>query len=129
VGTLPGTGGTQRLPRLIGQGRAIEMMVTGGLVGFEEAHRLGIVNEVWEVASPEEFMEKVLAYAGGFCPPHKAAKAVGRIKRAVRTGSGATLETGLALERELQQQLYESEDAKEGLGAYVAKRKPRFTGR
>jgi enoyl-CoA hydratase/carnithine racemase len=70
-----------------------------------------------------------MEYAWSFCPPNKASKAVGRIKRAVQTGWEVPIEAGLALERELQQQLFQSEDAKEGLAAYGEKRKARFAGR
>ena len=73
-------------------------------------------------------MEQVTEYARQFCPPNKAAKAVGRIKRAVQSG-GISLESALALERELQQQLFQSDDAKEGLAAYVEKRVPQFTAK
>ena len=68
-------------------------------------------------------------YAAQFTLPNKAASAVGRIKRSVQTGSEISFEAGLALERELQQQLFQSEDAKEGLDAYVNKRKPVFKGK
>jgi enoyl-CoA hydratase len=71
----------------------------------------------------------VLEYAQSFCPPNKPSKAVGRIKRAVQTGWEVPIESGLALERELQQQLFQSEDAAEGLAAYNEKRKPDFKGR
>ena len=73
--------------------------------------------------------DRVMAYARSFCPPNKASKAVGRIKRAVQTGWEVPLESALALERELQQQLFESDDAKEGIAAYNQKRKPQFSGR
>jgi len=71
----------------------------------------------------------VLEYACQFTTPKRAAYAVGRVKRSVQTGSEIPLESGLALERELQQQLFQSEDAKEGLAAYTEKRKPEFKGR
>jgi enoyl-CoA hydratase len=74
-------------------------------------------------------MQQVMDYARQFTTPGKAARAVGRIKRAVQTGAEVPLESGLALERELQQQLFQSEDAAEGIGAYVEKRKPQFKGR
>ena len=126
LGVLPGTGGTQRLSRLVGKSKAIELMVTGKTFSFEDAKQLGLVNEILE---RENFMERVLEYARQFCPPNKAAKAVGRIKRAVQTGWEVPMEAGLALERENQQLLFESEDAKEGLAAYVEKRPARFTGK
>jgi enoyl-CoA hydratase len=126
LGVLPGTGGTQRLSRMVGKSRAIEMMVTGDLMSFEEAAEHGLVNEVWD---GDDFMGQVHEYARQFCPPNRAAKAVGRIKRAVQSGWEIPFESGLAVERELQQQLFESSDAKEGLDAYVNKRKPEFSGR
>ena len=129
LGVLPGTGGTQRLARLINKSTAIELMSTGETFDFERAKDLGIVNQIWETASADEFFEKVQKYGEQFCPPHKAAKAVGRIKRSVQSGAEIPFESALAVERELQQQLFQSEDAKEGLSAYVEKRKPSFSGR
>ena len=126
LGVLPGTGGTQRLARIVGKSKAIELMVTGKTFTFEDAKQLGLVSEIFE---GEKFMERVLEYARQFCPPNKAAKAVGRIKRAVQTGWEIPMEAGLALERENQQLLFESEDAKEGLAAYLEKRPPKFTGK
>ncbi len=126
LGVLPGTGGTQRLSRLVGKARAIELMATGRTFEFEEAERMGIVNQVFPA---ENFWEKVLEYAGQFAPPNKAAKAVGLIKRAVQSGAEVSFSESLAIERELQQQLFQSEDAKEGLTAYVEKRKPNFAGK
>jgi len=123
LGVLPGTGGTQRLSRLVGKSKAIELMVTGNTYSFEEALELGIINDIYE---RENFRENVLEYARQFCPPNKAARAVGRIKRAVQTGWEIPLETALALERENQQLLFQSEDAKEGLQAYVEKRPAEF---
>ena len=129
LGVLPGTGGTQRLARLVGKARAIELMVTGELLDFETCGELGLINHLYEANTSESFMEQVTNYARGFTSPAKAAKAVGLIKRSVQTGAEIPLEAGLALERELQQQLFQSEDAKEGLNAYVNKRKPIFQGR
>jgi enoyl-CoA hydratase/carnithine racemase len=126
LGVLPGTGGTQRLSRLLGKSKAIELMVTGRTFSFDEAKQLGLVNDVFEGAN---FMDRVLEYARQFCPPNKAAKAVGRIKRAVQTGWEIPIEAGLALERENQQLLFESEDAKEGMAAYVEKRPAKFTAK
>jgi len=126
LGVLPGTGGTQRLSRLIGKSRAIELIVTGNTFTFEEAKELGIVNDVYE---RDNFMENVMEYARQFCPPNKAAKAVGRIKRSIQTGWEIPLEAALALERENQQILFQSDDAKEGLNAYVEKRPATFTAK
>ncbi len=128
LGVLPGTGGTQRLARLVGKSRAIELMATGSTFGFDRAAELGLVNELWEAESHAAFMERVMEYARGFCPPGKAAKAVGAIKRSVQTGAEVPFESALGLERELQQQLFASDDAREGLQAYVEKRKPEFRG-
>jgi enoyl-CoA hydratase/carnithine racemase len=125
LGVLPGTGGTQRLVRIVGKSKAIELMTTAQLISFEEAEALGIVNHVY---AGDDFVDQVHAFAVSFCPPNRAAKAVGRIKRSVQTGAEIPFETALALERELQQQLFQSEDAKEGLTAYVEKRQPRFKG-
>jgi enoyl-CoA hydratase/carnithine racemase len=126
LGVLPGTGGTQRLARVIGRARAIELMATGRTFGFEEAAGLGLVNEIFEGPS---FWNDVMAYARQFCPPNKASAAVGRIKRAVVTGSEVGFSEALGIERELQQLLFTSEDAKEGMKAYVEKRPPQFKGR
>ncbi len=125
LGVLPGTGGTQRLSRILGKSQSIEMMATGTLFSFEEAKSLGLVNQILPKAT---FWDEVMTYARQFVPPTKAAKAVGRIKRAVCSGCEVPFESGLAIERELQQQLFQSQDAKEGLAAYVEKRTPSFTG-
>jgi enoyl-CoA hydratase len=129
LGVLPGTGGTQRLARIVGKSKAIELMVNGTTFDFEEAHGYGIVNEVWEADSAEAFMDKVMEYARSFTPPHRASKAAGLIKRAVQTGWELPIAEALAVERELQQQLFQSEDAKEGIGSYLNKRKAEFKGR
>jgi enoyl-CoA hydratase len=126
LGVLPGTGGTQRLARIVGKSTAIEMMVKGETFSFDKGKELGLVNEVFP---SDTFWEQVLLYARQFCPPHKASKAVGLIKRAVQSGAEVPFESGLTIERELQQQLFQSEDAKEGLAAYVGKRVAEFKGR
>ena len=129
LGVLPGTGGTQRLTRLVGKSKAIELMATGELFEFEVARELGLVNLLYVADTSASFMDQVLKYAAQFTTPNKAAGAVGRIKRSVQTGAEISFEAGLALERELQQQLFQSEDEKEGLDAYVNKRKPEFKGK
>ena len=129
LGVLPGTGGTQRLTRMVGKSKAIELMATGQLFDFERGLELGLLNQIFDAETGEQFSEQVTAYAAQFTLPNKAAGAVGRIKRSVQTGAEIPFESALALERELQQQLFQSEDAKEGLDAYVNKRKPIFTGK
>ena len=129
LGVLPGTGGTQRLARTVGKSRAIELMATGELFDFERALELGLVNRLFEADNAASFLEQVLTYARQFAAPDAAALAVGRIKRSVQTGAEIPFESALALERELQQQLFQSEDAREGLSAYVEKRKPNFKGK
>ena len=126
LGVLPGTGGTQRLARLVGKARAIELLVEGRNLSVVEARDLGLVNHVFD---KEGFFDQVMEYAHGFCPPAKAALAVGRIKRSVQSGLEMSFDSSLTLERELQQQLFQSEDAREGLAAYLEKRPPRFQGR
>ena len=126
LGVLPGTGGTQRLGRLLGKSKAIELMVTGNLLSFEEGMEMGLINQIFE---GENFMEQVMEYAKGFTTPHKASKAVGRIKRAVCSGVEVPFSEGLAMEREMQQLLFQSSDAKEGLAAYIEKREAEFTGK
>jgi enoyl-CoA hydratase/carnithine racemase len=129
LGVLPGTGGTQRLTRIVGKSRAIEMMATGELFDFEVGRELGLIDRLLVADTSESFMQQVLEYAKQFTTPNKASRAVGRIKRAVQTGAELPLESGLALERELQQQLFQSDDAREGLDAYVNKRKAEFKGK
>ena len=125
LGVLPGTGGTQRLGRLLGKSRAIELMVEGSTFEFEEAAGLGIINKIFEA---DNFFDDVMEYAKQFVPPNKASRAVGRIKRAVCSGVEVPFSEGLAIERELQQLLFQGDDAREGLNAYIEKRKPEFTG-
>jgi enoyl-CoA hydratase/carnithine racemase len=129
LGVLPGTGGTQRLARVLGKSKAIELMATGELFPFERGLELGLVNQIFDAETAEQFTQQVTEYAAQFTTPNKAAGAVGRIKRSVQTGAEIPLESALALERELQQQLFQAEDAREGLEAYVNKRKPQFKGR
>jgi enoyl-CoA hydratase len=130
LGVLPGTGGTQRLSRLAGKSKAIQIMAEGKLMEFEDAEKLGILNYVWPAEeNGKKWWDRVMEYAWSFCPPNKAARAVGRIKRSVQTGWEIPLEAALAVERELQQQLFLSEDAKEGLSAFNEGRKAEFAGK
>lgn len=129
LGVLPGTGGTQRLARIVGKSKAIELMATGELFPFERGVELGLVNQMFDAETGEQFNLQVTDYARQFTTPNRATAAVGKIKRSVQTGAEIPFESALALERELQQQLFQSEDAKEGLDAYVNKRKPVFKGK
>ena len=128
LGVLPGTGGTQRLARLVGKSRAIELMATGRTFSFEQALEYGMINEIFE-GDAAAFREQILAYAKQFTSPNKAPMAVGHIKRSVQTGMELPLNDALALERELQSLLFKSEDAKEGIAAYNEKRMARFKNR
>jgi enoyl-CoA hydratase/carnithine racemase len=120
LGLLPGNGGTQRLPRLIGTGPALDLLLTGRQVDPHEAQRLGIVSGLF--ASEEDFRAHVEKLAAG--PP----LAIANIKRAVYEGMSGSLDDGLALERELIEELFRSQDATEGLTAFSEKRRPTFVG-
>ena len=120
LGLLPGNGGTQRLPRLIGTGPALELLLTGRQVKPDEAQRLGLVSALF--AGEDEFRAHVERLAAG--PP----LAIAEIKRAVYEGTQKPLDDGLALERELIEKLFRSQDANEGLTAFSEKRAPEFVG-
>ena len=123
LGVLPGTGGSQRLPRLIGKGRALEMMVTGELMTPEQAHAIGLINRLVDGDALEYTVNWAKELAQG------ATMAQGLIKLAVQEGIEMSMNGGLALERELQNRLFASGDAREGISAYIEKRKPDFQGR
>jgi enoyl-CoA hydratase/carnithine racemase len=124
LGLLPGTGGTQRLPRLIGRQRALELMLRGTTLSPQDAKEAGIVDEVVPAADLQRHaMEHALLYAKG--PSY----AVGQIKLAAVQGHGRPLEEGLRIEREALIRLFKSEDAREGVKAFIEKRKPEFKGR
>ncbi len=126
LGVLPGMGGTQRLPRLVGQAKAMELMATGTAISFEEALDIGLVNQVFE---EEGYWDKLVEYAKQFVPPKKASLSVGLIKRAIKSGAEMSLPDGLALEREVLQRAFDSEDSKEGLKAYLDKKAADFKGK
>jgi enoyl-CoA hydratase/carnithine racemase len=143
LGVLPGTGGTQRLTRLLGPGKALPMMLRGENLDTDAALAAGLLTEVVGETETREikgkarvvpalgrdaFIDRVVEIAQTYCTPGRAALAAGHIKRAVQTGGELPLEYGLALERELQAKLFASDDAREGLSAFVEKRKAVFSG-
>ena len=123
LGLLPGNGGTQRLTRLIGPSRALELLLSGRTFGVEDARELGLLAAVYEAdqaeAAVREYAERL---AGG------PALALASIKRCVYEGAQKPLEDGLTLERELMEGLFRSKDANEGLTAFVEKRQAEFVG-
>lgn len=123
LGLLPGNGGTQRLTRLLGRSRAMELILTGRAYSPADAHAWGLVAEVYD---PEEADDRVRAYALRFATGPTLA--ISAIKRAVHEGAEMTLDVGLVLEGELMEELFRSDDAREGLHAFVEKRDPEFTG-
>ena len=123
LGLLPGNGGTQRLPRLIGRSRALDLMITGRTVPPREAYELGIVDALF---AADELRGRTLEYAQKLASG--ATKAVGNIKLAVNEGIDDGLDRGLERERELVEELFLSHDGREGLAAFAEKRQPAFTG-
>jgi enoyl-CoA hydratase/carnithine racemase len=123
LGLLPGNGGTQRLTRLVGPSRAMELLVSGRTFGVEEARAMGLVADVYD---GEQAQEKVAEYAARLAAG--PALAIAAIKRCVHEGSQKSLDEGLALEAELMERLFRSQDASEGLHAFVEKRRPEFVG-
>ena len=124
LGLLPGNGGTQRLPRLIGANKALEMMLTGETVTPEDALRLGLVSKLFPA---DKLIEETEAYARKLAAG--ATLAIARIKQCVYQGMAMSLSDGLTLERDLIGPLFDSEDAKEGLAAFAEKRPAVYRGR
>jgi enoyl-CoA hydratase len=124
LGLLPGGGGTQRLPRLVGLGRAMRMILTGDLVDAEEAARIGLVDEVVDDDALTERARAVATRIAAHSPV-----AIKLIKQAVRAAAELPLSAGLALERELFITAFASEDRAEGVAAFLEKRTPAFRGR
>ncbi len=128
LGVLPGTGGTQRLARALGRSRALQWMIDGSLHSHQDALAVGLVHRLFDADDDAGFLDQVVEAAGAYLPPHRAPLAVGHIKRAVQSGLEVPLESGLALERELQASLFQSQDSQEGIAAFLDKRKPVFKG-
>ncbi|MBP2679970.1 MAG: Enoyl-CoA hydratase/isomerase, partial [Deltaproteobacteria bacterium] len=121
---LPGAGGTQRLPRLVGLARAMDILLRGRAMGAEEALAIGLVDRVVEAAT---FMEEVMKIANQLASG--AGKAMGYIKAAVREGIDLPMEQALAVERRYGLENLGTHDAREGLRAFAEKRKPDFRSR
>jgi enoyl-CoA hydratase len=124
LGLIPGGGGTQRLPRLVGSGRALKLILSGEIIDAEEAHRIGLVDEIVDD-------DQLLAHTTGFARAMAAHSpvALALAKAAVRAAFEAPLAAGLATERELFITAFGSEDRREGVAAFLEKRAPEFTGR
>ena len=124
LGIIPAAGGTQTLPRTIGRGKALEMLLSGSLMDAQEAHRIGLVNRVVPrgevIPAAEQLARKIM---------EQAPLAVMAAKQAVNRGMDMTLEQGLALERELAMPLMFQGDTREGLKAFKEGRKPKFEGK
>jgi enoyl-CoA hydratase/carnithine racemase len=123
LGLLPGNGGTQRLPRLIGAGRALELMVTGRQLTPGEAHAYGVLNRLLPAG---EVDAETRSYAKRLTAG--ATRAIGHIKLAVHEGMDRPLAEGLAMERRRIAELFDSDDAAEGMAAFLEKREPEYTG-
>jgi enoyl-CoA hydratase/carnithine racemase len=124
LGIIPGFGGTQRLPRLVGKSKAIELILTGDMINAQEAKGLGLVNKVvpeGEVLKQAQGLAKKIASKGG--------KAIAASLTAIQEGASQPLPAGLKLEAELFGQICETSDMKEGLSAFVEKRQPKFQDR
>jgi enoyl-CoA hydratase len=123
LGLIPGYGGTQRLPRLIGEARALEMIMTGRSVRAEEALRIGLVNRLVE----PPLLDAAFAFAREFCGHGLLAQQFAR--QAVQRAARSSLEDGLRAEADLSTLAYRTADAEEGMRAFLEKRKPRFGDR
>ena len=123
LGITPGFSGTQRLPRLVGLGKAKELIYTAAVIPAEEALRIGLVNKV---VAPEALMDEALALAATIAS--KAPLAVRYAKEAINRGIETDIETGIAVEASLFGLCFATADQKEGMAAFLQKRKPDFTG-
>ena len=123
LGIFPGAGGTQRLPRLVGPARALQLMMEGRRLRADEARGLGLVDDV----TPRDDLLRA-AQARARTLAEGPTRAIGLLKRCVYQGSGRPLSEGLRVEADAVAELIRTDDAREGLEAFLAKRPPRFTG-
>jgi enoyl-CoA hydratase len=121
---IPGAGGTQRLARLVGKGKAVEMILTGAIIDAEEAKRIGLVTQV---VPPEHLMAAVRGTAEAIL--RKGPLAVRLAKLAIQMGFETDIQTGLVIEKLAQAVLFTTEDKREGTTAFLEKRKANFQGR
>jgi len=124
LGIIPGGGGTQRLTRLIGEGKSMEMILTGDMIDAQTALRLGLVNEVF---SSDELQEKTFALANKIA--EKSPIALQMAKEAVKLAARSNLDEGLRREIDLFTICFSTEDKEEGVAAFLEKRKPNFKGK
>ena len=124
IGIIPGGGGTQRFPRTVGKYKAMRYVLTGDLFGAKEAETMGLVSEIVPDAEVEKRAVAMAAQIAELAP-----LAIQQTKESVIRGMDASLETGLTLETRTLQMLFASKDQKEGMAAFIEKRKPKFEGR
>ncbi|MCU4675633.1 enoyl-CoA hydratase/isomerase family protein [Catenovulum sp. 2E275] len=124
LGLIPGNGGSQRLTKVVGASRALEILATGDNFGVEQAYRIGLINRLYPA---DELLTNTLNYAQALVKG--PGLAIAATKKAVKQGAELSLADGLALEKQLSDQLYDTQDAKEGFNAFVEKREAQFSGR
>ena len=123
IGIIPGAGGTQRLTRLVGEGRSMELILTGNMISAAKAESWGLVNLVTDEDTLEEKTMEIATLIS-----EKSPFAVERAKKSVKLASNTTMKKGLKKEQELFVECFKSNDGKEGIAAFIEKRKPEFKG-
>ena len=123
IGIIPGAGGTQRLTRLIGEGRSMELILTGNMISAKKAGEWGLVNIVTEEEELEDLTMKMAELIA-----EKSPFAIKRAKKSIKLASNTSLKKGLKQEQELFVECFKSNDGKEGIKAFIEKRKPEFKG-
>lgn len=124
LGIIPGYGGTQRLSRLVGRGKAMQLILSGDMINAAEAHRVGLVDEIYP---PEELMDKAMEMAAALAG--KPPVAVAATKKAINDGLNMTLDDGCNLEKDVFSKLFATDDQTEGMAAFIERRKANFTGK